>query len=315
MPKVRPITLGFYKCSTPTEAKNLINALRECEAERLRAHVDSENNKKPRIQMDYLEDCGDIMYGIMKKDKQDSGILIGKFDNPSKINEVNNRPISKEPHESLLGLTHFVYSERLKILIYEQNGSGVSCSRFSNYVSELACSSINLVPVFTNKSHESIRSGKWYLRMLEFKITGATSIAMSKSKKLEYEWWHRSLKAYPVTLGDVMAVKLFREKKLPLGKNIFSIALSLMEYNDHDDKNRAKAIFVDPEGNADHPVDLIKDRLKGEVDVSEVKYIMMEDGRYNVTKFYEILERKMRNFEIDSNDALEETSDEEFFLT
>ena len=305
----KPITLGFYECATSAEAKNMIKCLRDCAAETLRAPVD-EKKGKPKIQMEYLKDYGDIIYGIMKKGKKSKGITIGEFDNPSKINEVCSRPLDTKPHEFLLGLTHFVYSERLNILIYEENGSGVSCSRFSDYVSGLAHKRINLIPIFTNKSHESVRSGKWYLRMLEFKITSATSIVMSKSKSSKYSWWNKSLAVYPVEPGGIIAVKLAREKKLSLGKDIFFMALSLMNYNDHDKKNRAKAIFVDPEGNADRPVDLIKDRLKKEVTPPEVEY-MTKGELYDVTKFYEILERKMKNFEFESNDILKAANDEE----
>lgn len=297
MPKPRPIKLYFYECSTSVEAKMMFQGFQSWYKRKVRPIIDSKN-QKPKIQMTHLEVHGNIVHGIIRKYHPEKGLAIAELDNTSSINKFKERTVNMKPRESMIGKTHFFYDHQRQLLLYELNGKGVLWERFSDYVSQLAKSRVELTPVLTQESYKPIKSREWRLIRLEFKISGATAMVMSK--KQGYDWWEKLAKIFPVTPGGAMALVLFGNKKSPLDDGVFDIVLSLLEYHEHDKSDRVIAKFFDPENNATHEVDLINNRLKDEVSSNEVAYMTQNDGQFDKARFYEIMERKMSKIKLKS---------------
>ena len=309
MPKAKSVKLHFYECP-PAEAKAMFGGFQACYNKKVPPHIDSGwKGRKPEIQMTDLDIYGEIVYGIIRKYHPEKGFAVAKPDRKSKINEFKERPLDLKSKEAVIGKTHFFYDNRRKLLLYEQNSKGVPWKRFSDYVSQLARSRVNLTPALAQESHNQIKRRMWELIKLELKISNNTGTAMSKIP--EYAWWEKLAEIFPVASGGAVAVVLSGGKKSPLGSDIFNIALSLLEYNDYDEANRVIATFFDPAHNAVHEVDLIQARLKDEVTAPEVEYITENDGQFSKPKFFEILEQKMGKIEIVSGKAVQKNNTKE----
>jgi len=238
------------------------------------------NHYGKAIQLNYLEDKGDYLIGVMVTTKK-TGI-------PPKHNTETDEfnPLDLKPTEGLGYANVFIYDKNLKILMYEFNKNGTYLTAFIEYINaycngqkEFEQFSLHLDPLLNMQTYEKMLAMRFY-KQLEIKIAQPTELIA------EYKGTNESVKN-TLKLGkeshtDYLTLILNvngRRKEGLLDNFVTKYAtqfLGIGKKNEDDliKKFTIKGYEIDQDGeNVPSTIDLITDRYRAEFKIDEPRIL------------------------------------------
>jgi hypothetical protein len=171
------------------------------------------------------------------------------------------REIALRENEALIEKNHFVYYAEHQLLVYQSNYHASSAAMFARYLTSVVGESVTFNPVLQQDTLEKLVAGNARPRWIEVSYA-APSDAIVRSAGRGFSGGLINLLKQS---GGVRAhVKVTPERKGYLDLNLRDVIPRLS-----DDVNLSTArVRVQGEDGVEHTVDLVADRLLGQVDVS-----------------------------------------------